>query len=52
MCFMMFDYEAYRHKKQRYTRFKYSKNLALGFSCLACFAVGMGWLIITGLASR
>ena len=37
MVLMMIGYEAYRHKTKPYTRFKYSRNLALGFSCLLCF---------------
>ncbi len=40
------NYEAYRHKTKPYTRFKYARNLALGFSCLSCFGVGYVWLIV------
>jgi hypothetical protein len=49
VCFMPsieLDYEAYRHCKAKYTRFKYAKNQALGFSCLICFALGYAWLIV------
>jgi TRAP-type mannitol/chloroaromatic compound transport system permease small subunit len=44
---LAFDYETYRHSKNKktYTRFKYSRNLAFGFSTLACFAIGYCWLI-------
>jgi len=49
MVFVIFDYEAYRHHpdSQSYTRLKYTKNQALGFSGLFCFCVGYAWLIIT-----
>ncbi len=47
MMFMMRDYETYRHNSKSYTRCKYSKNQALGFSCLVCFGVGYAWLIVT-----
>jgi len=48
VCFMpalALDYEAYRHNEQPYTRVKYSRNQAFGFSCLGCFALGYAWLI-------
>jgi len=48
MFFLMFDYEDYRHREGQspYTRFKYSRNTALGMSGLACFCVGYAWLIV------
>jgi len=46
MVFMVLDYEAYRHKTKLYTRLKYSRNLAFGFSCLLSFSVGYLWLIV------
>jgi len=46
MVFIMLNYEDYRHKTKGYTRFKYSRNLALGFGCLLCFCVGYLWLIV------
>jgi hypothetical protein len=48
MFFLMFDYEDYRHRNgpSPYTRFKYSRNTALGLSALACFCVGYAWLIV------
>jgi hypothetical protein len=48
MFFLMFDYEDYRHRlgQSTYTRFKYSRNTALGLSALACFCVGYAWLIV------
>jgi len=46
MAFEMLNYESYRHGPKNYTRFKYSRNLALGFACLLCFCVGYLWLIL------
>jgi hypothetical protein len=48
VCFMPFlalDYEAYRHNEKPYTRLRYARNQAFGFSCLLCFALGYLWLI-------
>jgi hypothetical protein len=45
MALMIFDYEGYRQNTKRYTRVKYSRNLALGFSCLFSFSVGYLWLV-------
>lgn len=45
MVFMTIDYESYRHGTRHYTRLKYSRNQALGFSCLLCFSAGYLWLI-------
>src|ERR1017187_499524 len=45
MAYLATDYEAYRHNETPYTRFKYSRNLAFGYSCLFCFALGYFWLI-------
>jgi hypothetical protein len=28
-----------------YTRFKYTRNLALGYGSLFCFCIGYAWLI-------
>jgi hypothetical protein len=46
MAYEATDYEEYRHKQGFYTRFKYSRNLALGYSTLICFALGYAWLIV------
>jgi len=46
MVFMLLNYEAHQHNTKPYTRFRYSRNLALGFSCLLCFCVGYAWLIV------
>ena len=46
MVFEMLNYEDYRHKTKRYSRFKYSRNLGLGFGGLVCFCVGYMWLIL------
>jgi hypothetical protein len=45
MVFEIMNYEDYRHSTRRYSRFKYSRNIALGFGCLLCFCVGYMWLI-------
>lgn len=45
MVFEMLNYEAFRHKTGGYSRFKYSRNIALGVGCLLCFCVGYVWLI-------
>jgi hypothetical protein len=48
MVFEVFNYEAYRHHpdKKNYTRFKYTRNQALGFGALICFCAGYLWLIV------
>ena len=45
MVFLTTNYEAYRHKTSPYTRFKYIRNLALGYGSLFCFCIGYAWLI-------
>jgi hypothetical protein len=45
MVFMTTNYEAYWHKTSNYTRFKYTRNLALGYGSLICFCIGYVWLI-------
>jgi hypothetical protein len=45
MVLLTGNYEAYRHKTSPYTRFKYTRNLALGYSSLSCFCIGYVWLI-------
>ena len=46
MPFLALDYEGYRDNEKPYTRFKYARNQAFGFSSLACFALGYCWLIL------
>jgi hypothetical protein len=47
MVLLIFDYEGYRHNTSgSYTRFKYTRNQALGFSALVCFSLGYSWLIV------
>ena len=48
MVFLISDYEDDRHHpgSGSYTRFKYVRNRALGFSGLICFCVGYVWLIV------
>jgi hypothetical protein len=50
MVFEMLNYEDFRHGANRYSRFKYSRNMGLGFGGLLCFCVGYIWLvfIVTG----
>jgi hypothetical protein len=40
--------EQHRHEPaaRSYTRFKYSRNQALGFSALGCFCIGYAWLVV------
>lgn len=45
MAFLTTNYEAYRHKTYDYTKFKYTRNAALGYSSLFCFCIGYAWLI-------
>jgi hypothetical protein len=48
MVFLIFDYEGYRHHpgSGSYSRFKYTRNQALGFGALVCFSIGYLWLVI------
>lgn len=46
MVFLTMNYESYRHKTLPYTKFMYTRNLALGFSSLMCFCIGYVWLIL------
>jgi hypothetical protein len=47
MVFLITDYESYRHDPERssYSRFRYTRNQALGFGGLLCFCLGYVWLI-------
>ncbi len=47
MTFLVLNYEHDRHHPDlnSYTRFKYVRNQALGFSSLACFCIGYWWLV-------
>ena len=45
MVFEILNYEDFRHGTRPYSRFKYSRNLALGFGGLLCFFIGYMWLI-------
>jgi hypothetical protein len=44
MVWLIFHYEDYQHGA-KHTRKAYSLSLTLGFSSLACFVLGYGWLI-------
>jgi hypothetical protein len=48
MIFLVLNYENHRNNpgSQSYTRFKYTRNQAFGFSSLACFCVGYTWLVV------
>jgi hypothetical protein len=49
MPFLALDYEAYRHNEMPYTRRKYARNQALGYSCLICFTLGyisLIWIVV------
>jgi hypothetical protein len=47
MTFLVVNYEHYRHHPNSdfYTRFRYTRNQALGLSALGCFCIGYGWLV-------
>jgi hypothetical protein len=45
MPLLVLDYESFRHETSPYTRHRYIRNQCLGYSSLACFCIGYGWLI-------
>ena len=45
MPLLVLNYETFKHKTSAYTRWRYIRNRAFGYSALACFCVGYGWLI-------
>jgi hypothetical protein len=49
MIFLVLNYENHRNNpdSKSYTRFKYTRNQAFGFSALACFCIGYTWLVVT-----
>ena len=48
MILLVFNYERHLHEpdSHSYTRFKYTRNQALGFTALACFCVSYIWLVV------
>ena len=48
MIFLVLNYENHRNhpNANSYTRFKYTRNQAFGFSALACFCLGYTWLVV------
>jgi hypothetical protein len=48
MIFLVLNYENHRNHPNSncYTRFKYTRNQAFGFSALACFCLGYTWLVV------
>jgi hypothetical protein len=48
MTFLVLNYENHRNNPagNSYTRFRYTRNQAFGFSALACFCLGYGWLVV------
>jgi hypothetical protein len=48
MIFLVLNYENHRNHRDAnsYTRFKYTRNQAFGFSALACFCLGYTWLVV------
>jgi len=48
MTFLVLNYENHRNQPglNSYTRFRYTRNQAFGFSALACFCVGYAWLVV------
>ena len=45
MPLLVLNYEAFKHGTATYSRWRYIRNRALGYSSLACFCIGYGWLI-------
>lgn|ERR1700683_493646 len=45
MPFLALNYESVSNRTSEYTRWQYIWNRALGYSSLACFCIGYGWLI-------
>ncbi|HEY5174079.1 MAG TPA: hypothetical protein VII95_00760 [Terriglobales bacterium] len=46
MVLIVFNYEAFQHNPGCYTRARYVRNQALGFSSLVCFCGGYLWLVL------
>jgi hypothetical protein len=48
MTFLVLNYENHRNRPDlnSYTRFRYTRNQAFGFSALACFCCGYAWLVL------
>jgi len=48
MIFLVLNYEDHRNRPdaKSYSRFRYTRNQAFGFSALACFCVGYTWLVV------
>jgi hypothetical protein len=48
MTLLVLNYEQHRHDpaSNSYTRFRYTRNQALGFSALSCFCIGYAWLVV------
>ena len=48
MAFLVVNYEDHRHHPlaDTYTRFRYTRNTALGGAMLGCFGAGYLWLIV------
>lgn len=45
MPLLVLNYESFKHNTSEYSRWQYIRNRALGYSSLACFCIGYGWLI-------
>ena len=50
MPLLVSDYEAFRHGTHTYSGPRYVRNQALGYSSIACFCLGYGWLIWAAVA--
>jgi hypothetical protein len=50
MLFLSINYESYRHNEAPYTKFRYTRNVALGYSSLLSFIFGYIWLIYIATA--
>lgn len=45
MPLITLNYESFKNKVGAYSRWRYIRNRALGYSALTSFCVGYGWLI-------
>lgn len=49
MVFLARSWEVWKRDKNSYTRWRYARNQALGFSAIGCFCLGYGWLVMAAV---
>jgi hypothetical protein len=49
MAFLARSYEISKRDSNVYTRWRYARNQALGFSAIICFCLGYGWLVVAAV---